>query len=60
VRVKVWRIPTLSVFVIWSVSGAIAIWYDLDAPQVVDVVIVITSLYLFCVGFVLQTLGKVY
>ncbi len=58
VRVKVWRMPTLGVFAAWSVSGLIAIWYDLDAPYIVDAVIVATSLYLFAVGFVLQLMGK--
>jgi phosphatidylcholine synthase len=60
VRVKVWRIPTLTIFILWSICGAIAIWYDLDAPPMVDGVIVVTSLYLFCVGFVLQALGKLH
>lgn len=58
VRVKVWRIPTLSVFAAWSISGVIAIWYNLDAPLIVDGVIVATSLYLFGVGFILQLFGK--
>lgn len=58
VRVKIWRIPTLSVFAAWSISGIIAIWYDLDAPYIVDAVIVATSLYLFGVGFVLQLTGR--
>ena len=58
VRVVVWRVATLSVFAIWSLSGVVAIWYGLDAPKLVDFVIVVTSLYLFGVGFVLQMLGK--
>lgn len=58
VRVKVWRQVTLGVFVAWCVSGAIAIWYELDAPFEVDAVIVTTSVYLFCIGFVLQLMGK--
>ena len=58
VRVKILRIPTLAVFAAWSVSGLIAIWYNLDAPIFVDVIIVATSIYLFCIGFVLQVMGK--
>ncbi|MCP4185124.1 MAG: phosphatidylcholine/phosphatidylserine synthase [Hyphomicrobiales bacterium] len=58
VRVKVWRTLTLSVLIAWSISGAIGIWYDLDAPFIVDVIIVATSIYLFCIGFLLQLLGE--
>ena len=32
--------------------------YQLDAPILIDAVIVATRVYLFCVGFVLQLLGK--
>ncbi len=59
VRVTFWRVPTLTMFGVWSISGAIAIWYNLDAPVLVDIMIVISSLYLFGVGFVMQILGKV-
>ncbi|MCP4071037.1 MAG: phosphatidylcholine/phosphatidylserine synthase [Hyphomicrobiales bacterium] len=58
VRVKVWRTATMAVFVTWCISGAIAIWYELDAPFVVDAVIMTTSIYLFCIGFALQMMGK--
>jgi len=58
IRVKIWRVATLGVFTAWSVSGVIAIWYNLDAPLLVDIVIVGTSVYLFCIGFVLQLMGK--
>ena len=58
VRVKFWRVPTLAIFILWSVSGIMGIWYDLDAPPAVDAVIIATSLYLFCIGFVLQLMGK--
>lgn len=57
-RVKVWRIPTLAIFLAWSVAGIIAIWYDLDSPLWIDAVVLVSSIYLFCVGFVLQLLGK--
>lgn len=59
VRVKVWRIPTLVVFAIWSLGGLIALIYNLDAPAWVDVLIVASSLYLFCIGFLLQLMGKI-
>ncbi|MCF6320727.1 MAG: phosphatidylcholine/phosphatidylserine synthase [Rhizobiaceae bacterium] len=58
VRVKTWRIPTLAIFAAWSICGIIAIWYDLDAPLIVDLIIIASSLYLFCVGFVLQLMGS--
>lgn len=59
VRVIYWRVPTLAMFGVWSICGAIAIWYNLDAPVLVDILIVISSLYLFGIGFVMQALGKV-
>lgn len=58
VRVKILRIPTLTVFGVWAIGGFIALYYDLDAPSWVDVLIVASGAYLFCIGFVLQLLGK--
>jgi len=58
VRVKILRIPTLAIFGIWSAGGLIAIYYNLDAPSWVDVLIVASGAYLFCIGFVLQLMGK--
>ncbi len=59
VRVQMLRIPTLFVFAVWSIGGLIALYYNLDAPIWVDVAIIASGLYLFCIGFVLQLLGKV-
>ena len=58
VRVRVWRNVTLAVFIVWGVSGAIGIWYNLDAPPPIDALIVASSIYLFCIGFILQIMGK--
>lgn len=58
VRVKVWRIPSLTVSALWVVSGLIAIYYKLDPPLLVDGVILLSSAYLFFVGLFLQLTGK--
>jgi len=58
VRVKVLRVPTLTIFAIWSLGGLIALLYDMDAPSWVDVIILASGVYLFCIGFVLQLMGK--
>lgn len=61
VRVKILRIPTLSIFAIWSVGGAFALYYKyilLPIPPWVDFVILLSGTYLFCIGGVLQFLGK--
>lgn len=58
VRVKVLRMPTLAVFAVWAIGGMIALLYDMDAPAWVDVIILASGAYLFCVGFVLQLMGK--
>lgn len=59
VRVKILRIPTLAVFGVWAIGGLIALYYNMDAPSWVDVLIVASGAYLFCIGFVLQMLGKI-
>ncbi len=62
VRVKIWRPVTLTVFALWSLFGLIALyygWYQMDVPSVVKVGIALSGIYLYCVGFVLQILGKV-
>lgn len=59
VRVKTWRGPTLAMFALWSVSGLVAIFYDLDAPGWAVIGITVSGLYLFGVGFVMQAMGKV-
>ncbi|GIL02500.1 MAG: phosphatidylcholine synthase [Alphaproteobacteria bacterium] len=58
VRVKVMREWTLGVLGAWLAAALISLYYDLDSPLWVDVVLALSSLYLFCVGFVLQVLGK--
>jgi phosphatidylcholine synthase len=58
VRVKVLRVPTLTVFAVWALGGLVALLYDMDAPSWVDVVILASGAYLFCIGFVLQLMGK--
>ncbi len=58
VRVKIWRIPSLTVSGLWVVSGLIAIYYKLDPPLLVDTVILLSSAYLFFVGLFLQLTGR--
>ncbi|MDD9909804.1 MAG: phosphatidylcholine/phosphatidylserine synthase [Ahrensia sp.] len=61
VRVKTWRSATLSVCAVWALCGAVALYcgyYDLAIPLIVKIGIALTSLYLYCVGFALQALGK--
>lgn len=58
VRVKVLRVPTLAIFAVWSIGGLIALFYDMDAPSWVDVMILASSAYLFCIGGILQLTGK--
>jgi phosphatidylcholine synthase len=62
VRVKTWRPLTLSVFAIWTACGLAALYfayYGMSVPAISQVGIAISGLYLYCVGFVLQYLGKV-
>jgi len=58
IRVKVWRGPTLTMVGVWTFGALIALYYNLNAPLWVNALITIASLYLFCVGFVLQLMGK--
>ncbi|MEL6968012.1 MAG: phosphatidylcholine/phosphatidylserine synthase [Pseudomonadota bacterium] len=61
VRVKTQRPLTLGMVAIWSVCGLFALYcgYVGDTvPVLVQVGIALTALYLYCVGFVLQALGK--
>ncbi|MEM9278142.1 MAG: CDP-alcohol phosphatidyltransferase family protein [Pseudomonadota bacterium] len=57
-RVKVLRPLNLAAFILWGISGLIAVYFNLDNPIVLDVVFIACSLYLFCIGFVLQMMGK--
>ncbi len=58
VRVKILRVPTLTVFGLWAAGGLLALFYDLDAPVWVNFIVLVSGAYLFCIGFVLQILGK--
>lgn len=63
VRVKIMRIPTLAIFAIWSAAAFAALAYNvgtpdsLESPVWISSTILVSGLYLFCVGFVLQLLG---
>ena len=59
VRVKTWRPLTLGMFALWSLCGVVAIYYDLDAPAWAVAGIVVSGIYLFGVGFVMQATGRV-
>ncbi|EFL90336.1 phosphatidylcholine/phosphatidylserine synthase [Ahrensia sp. R2A130] len=62
VRVKLMRPLNLGVLALWGVFGCVALYagyYGQDVPYFAIVGITITGLYLYCVGFVLQFLGKV-
>ena len=61
VRVKTWRTQTLSAFAIWSLCGAVALYcgyYGLAVPLTIKIGIALSGLYLYCIGFVIQALGK--
>jgi len=61
VRVKTWRVQTLSVFALWSACGAVALYcgyYTLTVPFVVKIGIALSGIYLYCIGFVMQSLSK--
>lgn len=61
VRVVTWRPLTLTMLTIWSLAGLAAVysWYfGLEVPPVAKVTIAISGIYLYCLGFVLQFLGK--
>ena len=59
VRVKLLRVPTLAIFAVWAVGGIIALFYNMHAPFWVETMIVISGAYLFCIGFVLQLMGRI-
>ncbi|MEO0328374.1 MAG: phosphatidylcholine/phosphatidylserine synthase, partial [Pseudomonadota bacterium] len=58
VRVKILRPLNIAACVVWGVSGLLAVYFNLDNPIIVDILFVASNIYLFCVGFVLQLLGK--
>jgi phosphatidylcholine synthase len=62
VRVKLWRPLTLSMLALWTLFGLLALysWYfGMEVPSHAKVGIAVTGLYLYCIGFVQQFLGKV-
>ena len=58
VRVKILRPISIAAFVLWGVSGLSAVFFNLDNPLLIDAVFIACSLYLFCIGFFLQIMGK--
>lgn len=62
VRVKEWRGLTLTMFAIWSLCGAVALYsgyFQTDVPFFAKIGIMISGAYLYCVGAVLQYLRRV-
>jgi len=58
VRVKILRPLNLTAFIAWGITGLSAVYFSLDNPLLIDAVFLVSSLYLFCIGFVLQLMGK--
>jgi phosphatidylcholine synthase len=54
VRVKRLRPLNMAIFVIWAILSGIALLKHFDSPAWVVWGVVITGLYLYCIGFVLQ------
>jgi phosphatidylcholine synthase len=54
VRVVRLRPLNLTIFLLWCVLGAIAIFYSLQAPLWVRIGISVTGIYLYCIGAVMQ------
>lgn len=72
VRVKVLRRTTLAVFALWSVCGALALAADPNSTPWLQAaarafgagswtvwVVIATSIYLFCIGGILQLMGRI-
>lgn len=62
VRVKLLRPWNLAMLALWGAFGCVALYagyYGQVVPYFAVVGITITGLYLYCIGFVLQFLGKV-
>lgn len=61
VRVTMWRTQTLAVFAVWAACGAAALYcgyFAYDVPLLVKIGIALSGIYLYCIGFVLQFLGR--
>ncbi len=62
VRVKTWRELTLGIFAIWGFCGGVALYcgyFGLEVPSLFKIGIAVSGIYLYCVGFVMQYLGRV-
>ena len=58
-RVKAFRPLNIAACVVWGITGLAAVYTEnLDNPLFFDVLFIASSVYLFCIGFVLQMLGK--
>lgn len=58
VRVERLRPLNLGVFLAWCVLAAYALFMDMNPPEFVQIAIAITSLYLFCIGIIMQIFPK--
>jgi phosphatidylcholine synthase len=58
VRVKRLRTLNLAVFFIWCVLGGYSLLLHFQTPSWVWIGVVVTGLYLYCIGFVLQLFPK--
>lgn len=61
VRVVRLRPLNLAIFALWSISGVVSLLMNFEAPQFIGIIIVVTGIYLYCVGAILQKfpdLGK--
>ena len=58
VRVKVLQPFNIAAIIIWGISGLIAVYFELDNPFLMDIIFIGASLYLFCIGAILQFIGK--
>ena len=54
VRVKRLRLVNLAVFIVWAILSGIALLKHFNSPDWLVWGVVITGLYLYCIGFVLQ------
>ncbi len=61
VRVRIWRPFTLGMLALWAACGATALanqYFGYPVPLLAIIGITVSGIYLYCVGFVLQILGK--
>jgi len=58
VRVKRMRPLTLSVMTVWFIAAVAAVFYQMAAPHWLRVILIISGLYLYLIGAVLQLFPK--